>query len=568
MDRGKDDNSNVVANGRNIAIITFDLELVTAVQPGQIIANTATLFNFSSKEGGPDYTTTDKTDTATTTIAVPAETKAIVGTNQNHTSGNNVAIGEIVTYVVDVTIREGTTPNTTLTDVLDLGLALVDCISVTPSSSDLTSSIGAFSNACNPPTNPTVGAEPTGNGTPVNQGRRITFNLGTLTNSNTDNATAEKLTFTYRAVVLNTGTNINSPAKTLKNTATFAWTGASISQSAPVVTVVEPKLQVNKTANPTSGDAGDTITFTMIVSHAAASNADAFDVSLSDAIPAGMSYVANSLFNTAGLAPASFGESVGTITASWPSFPQGSSSTFTFQVTLADTVTPGQSIVNTANVKWTSLPGTVTTAQSPYNTLSTERTGNQADPGGTANTYSINGTATVTVPAGPAKSVIGTSESHTTGANVAIGEIVRYRLSIQVPEGSFPNGRFYDALGPGLQFIDDGTAKVAFVSTTTGNITSSTLNPGLTGCSTLYVAGNANNVAPTCPLPDNAVSTLDSVDVNNYTTDDNDSYGDGTDVVFKLGDVVNAERVRTLNGSCLSSTFWFSTRQATMRVRL
>ena len=526
-------------SGRNIAVITFDLIATTAVTPRQALTDTATLFNYAGKEGGPDHTATDRTDTATVTIVDPKETKTISGTNQAHTTGNNVAIGEIVTYVVDITVPEGTTPSATLTDVLDQGLAFVDCVSVT-ASPGLSSSIGAFTNACNPSTNPTVGPEPVGNATAVNQGRRITFNLGTLTNSDTANATAEKITLTYRVVVLNTGTNINSPvAKTLKNTATWAWTGGSISASAPVVTVVEPKLQVTKTANPTTADAGDTVTFTMVVSNASGSNADAFNVTLSDAIPSGLTYVAGSLSNTAGLAPdaGTLTESAGTISASWTSFLQASTSTITFQVRLAGGVTPNQSIINTANVQWTSLPGVVTTAQSSYNTLSTERTGNTANPGGAANTYSANGAATVTVAnVAPTKTIVATSEASTGAVSgterVAIGEIVRYRLVVQVPEGTSTNFQLRDPLPAGLRFINDLTSKVAFVANGTG-ISSSTITTALPNCSGLNMTGNSGSVTPTCPLPDTAVS--DNANTNS------DSYGSGADPYFKLGDLTNGD---------------------------
>ena len=49
-------------------------------------------------------------DPATVTIASPAIAKTLPDTNQGHTSGNNVAIGEIITYKVEVTVPEGTTP--------------------------------------------------------------------------------------------------------------------------------------------------------------------------------------------------------------------------------------------------------------------------------------------------------------------------------------------------------------------------------------------------------------------------------------------------------------------------
>ena len=105
------------------------------------------------------------------------------------------------------------------------------------------------------------------------------------------------------------------------------------------------------------------------------------------------------------------------LTATWDSpvtsFPIGSNSTLTFDVTLDASVSPGQVITNTGNVAWTSLPGDVTTPQSAYNGLSTERTGDTTNPGGVENDYRATGTANVTVASTPTKSIRLTSEAHT-----------------------------------------------------------------------------------------------------------------------------------------------------------
>ena len=44
-------------------------------------------------------------------------------------------------------------------------------------------------------------------------------------------------------------------------------------------------------------------------------------------------------------------------------------------------------------------------------------------------------------------------QGFTTSPDVAIGEIVRFRVAAQVPAGSFPNASIVDALGPGLAFV-------------------------------------------------------------------------------------------------------------------
>jgi hypothetical protein len=48
----------------------------------------------------------------------------------------------------------------------------------------------------------------------------------------------------------------------------------------------------------------------------------------------------------------------------------------------------------------------------------------------------------------PTKSLIDSSETHTTNPFVAVGEIVRYRLTMPVPEGSFTNFVITDSFSP------------------------------------------------------------------------------------------------------------------------
>ena len=475
LDPGKTRVSGATINdGHNIAIVTFSATANNTVAPRQTLTNTTTLFNFSSGEGGDDFTAADKNDAALVTIIDPTLVKTVVSTNQAHTTGTNVAIGEQLQYQVVMKVPEATINAATIVDTLDAGLAFVSLDSLTASSGSLsTTAAGGFAGVL---TNATIGNS---GALPVGAGRVASFNFGTLTNSDTNNAVAETITIRYTVVVIDSTANTRGGLR--NNSAVWSWNNGvgtqTVTTSAPNATIVEPKLSVVKTANPTTGDAGDTITFDLVVQHTAPGNADTFNVALNDVIPAGMSYVAGSVANPAGLAPTSYGEAGGTITAAWDSFPLGSTSTIRFQVKLLGSVSPGQIITNSATTTYTSLPGNVTTAQSTFNTLSTERTGNTADPGGAANNYTTNGQATVTiVPPVLQKTIIATSEANTTGSNVTIGEIVRYRLVSTVPEGSSPGFEIRDALPPGLTFLNDGTAKAALASTDLGGLSSSTVS--------------------------------------------------------------------------------------------
>ncbi|MBC7238041.1 MAG: hypothetical protein H5T69_19530, partial [Chloroflexi bacterium] len=416
-------------------------------------------------------------------------------------------------------------------DTLDDGLAFVDFVP-------------GFTNS-----NP---AEVTlsGSTTPVitNNGRTITWNLGTITNTNTDNATAEVLTFGYRAVVLNVVGNQSGIL--LNNSAVFSWTGGSLGAvSAPNVTVIEPALDAVKMVNRSTADAGDWITYTITLKHAGSSGADAFDVTFSDPLPktgSGASLIVSPSFSvadSAGIVTAASFELVGSDSTGWTlqtrpgvsfDMPWSTSRTITLTVwgTVSYLAAPSQSVQNTATVYWTSLDG-APGQRSAYNTSSTERTGADG-PGGALNDYADTGSATFTVFApAPAKSIVATSEAHTTSVagteRVAIGEIVRYRLVARLAEGTAVDLQFQDQLPTGLRFLNDGTAKVAFVSNGPIGITSTTLS----GVG-LQQTGNESNVAsitPTFVLPDEAVSSS--------ATTNNDTYGSGTDPYFKFGTVVN-----------------------------
>ena len=199
-------------------------------------------------------------------------TKTILSTNLVQTTGNNVAVGERIQYEVVVQVPEGVNTAVQLVDTLDPGLAFYSLDSLTPSSGDLSTDIGGGFAAVL--ANAQSGGIANLGGGPANDGRRVTFNLGTITNSDTDNGvgTPETITFTYTAVVVNTLTAVRGAS--LDNTATWSSTGSTASVlSPPAVTVVEPTLQVTKTVTaPATGDAGDVKTFTLVISHTGLSN--------------------------------------------------------------------------------------------------------------------------------------------------------------------------------------------------------------------------------------------------------------------------------------------------------
>lgn len=139
-------------------------------------------------------------------------------------------------------------------------------------------------------------------------------------------------------------------------------------------------------------------------------------------------------------------------------------------------------------------------------------------------------TATVCVgPKALAKCIVQTSEKHTKPQDsasgpvpLAIGEIARVRLVGSVPEGISTAFQVRDLLPPGLSYL--GHPTVAFVSTTSGSITSSTLSgTGLSFAGDESTVACVPNPSPTLTFP------IPSVIVG------------AADVTFNLGDLHNVD---------------------------
>ena len=453
-------------------------------------------------------------DDASARVANIQVNKAVINSSESFTTGVNLTIGEEAQYQVVVTVPQGTATNATLVDKPTAGLAFVSLDSISESSALSTSVAGGFSTVLtNAQASLTSGT--------------ASYNFGSLTNTDTNDATAETITLTYTVVALNNGSNVRG--NTDKNNAKFQWDDGSVSKSA-TVDIVEPKLSVAVTPSVTSGQAGTPVTYTLVLTNVDDGlGTDAFKAALQDVIPNGVDYVANSLAFTGGVAPDSPPQIDGTghnISAFWTELDLGKSATITFQGVLDTGVSPTQPLVDTANVQWTSLPNVVDpqTPESSYNNLSVERTGNTSNPGGVNNTYDANGSDTITVfNVGPVKSVVATSETFTgivSGVQtVTIGEVVRYRLQVQLPNSTMNGFQLVDPLPAGLGFVDP--ANVA------------SLNADL-----VLIADQPMTPLPADLIP-NYSSTGNSTTTPTVALDPADININGQTVTFTLGDLVN-----------------------------
>jgi len=325
-------------------------------------------------------------------IANPGLVKTIIDSSEVHTAGNDVTIGEIITYEIVIDLPNGTTfNNTTVTDQMERGLAFVDCLSVFVMGVDQTATV------CPPAVSPAVGTSVN----PADDGRQVVFTLPTPI---TVTAPSQQIVIQYRAIVLDVIENQSGTQ--LNNSVTWAWTGGSFTTSAPDVEIIEPDLEIDKSATPVNNvPLGTPVQFTLFIDHTTpASQTDAFDVIVSDFLPATLEYVQCSVTYTAGLAPdtpaATYcnpGATTTDLIFEWGVFPLGATSTITFNAILL-----GSPAVNEASVAWTSLPidpqlNGLPVQLSAHNVTATERWYDPLDP---VNVYGVSDSVIINPPAG------------------------------------------------------------------------------------------------------------------------------------------------------------------------
>jgi LPXTG-site transpeptidase (sortase) family protein len=319
-------------------------------------------------------------------------TKSLIDTSETFTAGNDVAIGEIVTYEITIDLSAGGTyDNVLVTDRMQKGLAFVDCLLVDLGGTDITA------NTC-PPTVTSITDPGDLPGNPANPGRQIEFNLGSIGSFDVDTT----LVIRYRAIVLDVIENQDSG--NLTNNVAWTWAGGSVTVTASSVNIVEPDLVIQKTAIPSNNVAiGTPIQFTLTIAHTQQSTTDAFDVIVSDILPANLEYIPctiqyGGLAPTDPPAPAYCPAATSNLIFSWDDFPLGQTATITFNARLLSSPA-----TNVASVEWTSLPidPDINTGLpirlSVHNDTSTER---WYDPLDDVDVYSVSASVTINAPAG------------------------------------------------------------------------------------------------------------------------------------------------------------------------
>ncbi len=516
------------SSGRNIAVVVFDAVVDTSAY-GQLPVNGGSLKNQGILE---DYANVDEpgantflpeaanlNDQATVSLRKGEITKSLVSTSEAFTSGSNVAIGEVVRYRLQVNLPEGELAKFVISDVLPVGISFLN------DGSARGQLLGDLQASSSPIGADGVLAAPS---VSINNNiKTLNWNFGNLINSNRDNAFVESVALEFNAQVENVVSNQNGT--TLSNIGSFNFNGIKEEKSAPVaLTVVEPDFSITKSASPSSGDAGDLITYTVTIKNQG--KADAFDLLVDDPLGnLGINFDLQSL--TILSAPAGSNPStVGSVTdkasvaagdlihLSVDQLKVGESLQFSYSGELLAALQPGTSLANTAKLSYTSLPGT----NAASGTANGERNGSDGI-AGALNDYAASATAKL-ISKGftPSKTVRSTSELATSGNDLAIGEVVRFRLQALFPEGTITDLKFNDVLPAGFEYLADGEAKLAFAATKPGDISWSLSEP----IADYYKVANGSNseVTPTKAFAPSQINQ---------------------ELSWALGDLVNQDRLNT-----------------------
>ncbi len=425
--------------------------------------------------------TNDYSRTANATVPIKAFNPTKVVLN----GVTNVRVGDLLDYRVTVVVPEGAS-SLLITDNFPAGLVFV--------SAQNFSSSGAVTCGGNPCALPTMAPARTINAA----GTQVVWNFGALSNSDNNNATTEQLQFDLTVAVADVSPGATKGA-TLANSLIVNNGTNNVTTTATAVTVDEPTIAVSLSTNPTSGgDAADAVTVSArlrnIAGAPANSTANAHDVVFTVPFTGTKLTLVNNSFGAGTCpAPSSTSYTGNTATFAFTQLTLGTDCTFTFQATIDQSISFAETLTFNTTTTWSSLPGSVTTSQSPFSALAVERTGDTAGPGGAANTYrtAVPGTYATSGAATVVKTLVSTSSAQTTDPSIALGENATYRLRVTLPEGSHPNLQVVDTPPAGFKLLSVSIDNTSFGGGFGSNPTNANLN-GNSGQPMTFSFGTVN----------------------------------------------------------------------------
>lgn len=511
-------------SGANLVVITYDVQAAANIGASATLQSSAALTHFASVEGGQNFVPVPLADIASQQVAAPDIRKGFAGgsldnsdSSAGNTTGANLVVGESMLYDIIVTLPEGATQSLRIDDLIPPGLRLDTSFNgnqgyqlITTAGGALTASFaGTVSIGSITAPSGTLGAD--------GSDARFTF---TASSASGDNVTGNN-SFVIRVRLVASNVIGNQAGDVRQNDARLSYSDPdgntpngtaplsrdiNLTGSKPAITLQEPTLQLSQQLITSPGlgfDEGDRVDFSITIGNGnAGSDYDAFDIAFSSELPSEMDHL------TLVSAIYTFGGVSTDISARFSLDPTGRTLVNTGNVDIAKGGTliirvsgvvnaTGASVPrfdNLAEVRWSSLNGGNTNgAAAPAG----ERTGQDGELNtGVLNDYRRQSDLIIPVAQGIKFSRVGglpdtaaPNPTNTPIENIAIGEIIRYRAAVLVPEGSNPNYQLLITLDRGMTLGDIGSMRIGFVSD--GGLVTSLGDLVIGG--TLQIIGNENS---------------------------------------------------------------------------
>ncbi len=418
--------------GANIVVITYDLRVGDLVEATASIPNLAEIDSYAAVEGGVDRvpTTTEQvSDTAAITIAVPQFNKNIIATSLPETGDGmgvvgvpDLNVGETITFELVVTLHEGRIRNLVVEDRLPLLPGRLDFVSAEVVSIGANlfegDGTGLIRNLGLPP--PVI----------TNVGNVVLFTFANDILNVPDNVVSDADRIVVRVTAVAADVPGNQPGVDLENVGIARFTVGtqpiSVTDTA-TAEMVGPAFNLTKVADVELVQGNDIVTYTVTFSPLVSLTAGPlFDAILTDPLlPGLLTLVAGSAIIVQGPAGgATISEAGGIVTVTAPVIMPGETISITYQALVDPSVLAGSVLPNTVTGRSDSYPGT--------NPLGVERE------------YTASATESVRVPGpGVTKTVsvadtslpeTGSSRFDSSRVDLAIGEIVTYRIVVVLPE--------------------------------------------------------------------------------------------------------------------------------------
>ncbi|MEL6267341.1 MAG: isopeptide-forming domain-containing fimbrial protein, partial [Pseudomonadota bacterium] len=385
--------------------------------------------SFAPDPDDPDDPLVDSAVVATVGVDLDktvAETSAAAtGSGAFDPGLEDLSVGETVRYELDVAVPEGS-GILRLTDTLPAGLEAVSA------------SVDAFAAGVTA-TGLAVGDDEGAAGIAIAaDGGSVVFDFATVVSTGVDDApgAGDLRTITVSVTAVVTDSAAATAGAALTNTATLqvfdpADPATELTDPANPLTatqtveIVEPVLVLDKTA-PVAAGPGDTVAYAVEVAHAPTSTADAFDLVIADLIDdPDLAFDSGSVVVT-GVTGAVVSETATGFEVAIPALTLGEVATIAYTATLSPTAPEAESFPNTATVDFDSLAG----------------------PGGRPDTAGDDARVS-TVPAID-KTLVDTSIDETFGADLALGEVAGFEITLVLPEVLTEDVVLVDSLPDGL----------------------------------------------------------------------------------------------------------------------